>query len=43
MFCQKCGNLMMPRDGKMKCSCGYIQQEGKISDKKKKELKFYQR
>ena len=36
MFCQKCGNLMMPRDGKMKCSCGYIQQEGKISDKKKK-------
>ena len=26
----------MPKNGKMQCSCGYVQQEGKISDKKKK-------
>ncbi len=26
----------MPKDGKMKCSCGYVQQEGKIKEKKKK-------
>lgn len=27
---------MLPKEGKMKCSCGYVQEEGKISDKKKK-------
>ena len=38
MFCLKCGNLLMPKEGKMKCSCGYIQSEGKIIDKKKKKV-----
>ena len=27
---------MLPKEGKMKCSCGYVQEEGKISDKKRK-------
>ncbi len=36
MFCRKCGNLLLPKEGKMKCSCGYVQEEGKIKDKKKK-------
>ena len=27
---------MMPKDGKMKCSCGSTQSEGKITEKKKK-------
>ena len=40
MFCSKCGGLMMPKEGKMKCSCGYVQQEGKISDKQKKSQKI---
>lgn len=35
MFCPKCSNLLMPKDGKMKCSCGYVEQGGKISDRKK--------
>ena len=36
MFCDDCGNLLMPKDGKMKCSCGYVKTEGKINDRKKK-------
>jgi len=36
MFCPKCSNLLLPKDGKMKCSCGYVQQEGKIKEKKRK-------
>ncbi len=38
MFCIKCGSLMMPKDGKMKCNCGYVKSEGKITDKKKKNV-----
>lgn len=30
----------MPKGGKMRCSCGYVQEEGKISDKKKKDEKI---
>jgi len=30
----------MPSGGKMKCSCGYVQQEGKIIEKRKKEKKI---
>lgn len=37
MFCKKCNNLMMPGDDVMKCSCGYVQKDGKISEKKKKK------
>lgn len=37
MFCVKCNSLMMPKEGKMKCSCGYVQEDGKISDKKRKK------
>ena len=40
MFCPKCSNLMMPSQGKMKCSCGYVQVEGKLVDKKKVEKKI---
>jgi len=40
MFCPKCSNLLMPSGGKMKCNCGYSQQEGKITEKKKKEKKI---
>jgi len=36
MFCIKCGNLLLPSDGKMKCSCGYVQEDARIKDKKKK-------
>ncbi len=38
MFCPSCSNLMMPSQGKMECSCGYIQEEGKISDRTKKKV-----
>ncbi len=27
---------MMPKNGKLHCSCGFTQEEGKIKDKKKK-------
>ncbi len=37
MFCKKCSNLLFPKEGKMRCSCGYTQEEGKITDKKKKK------
>lgn len=40
MFCKKCGNLLMPKDGKMKCSCGYVQSEEKLIEKKKKDVKI---
>ncbi len=31
----------MPKDGKMKCgSCSYTQQDGKITEKKKKDVKI---
>ena len=36
MFCPKCESLMMPSEGSMKCSCGYVQADGKLKDKKKK-------
>lgn len=36
MFCKTCGNLMLPKEGKMRCSCGFVQEEGRISDKKRK-------
>ncbi|HIH26085.1 transcription factor S [Candidatus Woesearchaeota archaeon] len=36
IFCPKCDNLLMPKDGKMKCSCGYTSVESKITEKKKK-------
>jgi len=36
MFCKKCGALLMPKDGIMKCSCGYSQEEGKLQERKKK-------
>ncbi len=29
----------MPKEGKMRCSCGYVMEEGKISDKRKKQEK----
>lgn len=35
MFCKMCGSLLLPKDGKMKCSCGYTQEDGRIIDKKK--------
>ncbi len=37
MFCPKCENLLMPKAGKMACSCGYVQEEGHLKDQKKKE------
>lgn len=36
LFCPKCGNLLIPKEGKMQCSCGYTQEDGKITEKKKK-------
>jgi len=30
----------MPDDGKLKCSCGYVQEEGVIKDRKKKQNKI---
>ena len=35
MFCPKCSNLLFPKDGRMKCSCGFSQGEAKITEKKK--------
>ena len=37
LFCEKCGNLMKPFDGKLKCDCGFIQEEGSIKEKKRKK------
>lgn len=39
LFCPKCGNLLRPSDGIMKCSCGYSQEEGKVTEKKKSKRK----
>ncbi len=36
MFCKKCGSLLFPTEGIMKCSCGYSQEEGKLKEMKKK-------
>ena len=37
MFCKKCGSLLLPQQGIMKCSsCSYTQEEGIIRDRKKK-------
>ncbi len=37
MFCKKCGSLLMPNAGIMKCtSCDYTQEEGILKDRKKK-------
>lgn len=37
MFCAKCGTLLMPQQGVMKCSsCNYTQEEGILKDRKKK-------
>lgn len=30
---------MLPKEGKMKCSCGYSQEEARISDKKRSKEK----
>ena len=40
MFCKKCSNLILPKDGVMKCSCGYVEKEGKLIDKKKKDVEI---
>ena len=37
MFCPKCGNLLLPKGGVMKCSCGYTEKDGIIKDKKRKK------
>ncbi len=39
MFCSRCGNLIVPKEGIMKCSCGYVKKEGKLIDKKNKDVK----
>ncbi len=36
LFCPKCQSLLIPKEGKMHCSCGYTQEEGKLTEKKKK-------
>ncbi|MFA4886984.1 MAG: transcription factor S [Candidatus Nanoarchaeia archaeon] len=37
MFCKKCGSLLLPKEGVMKCSdCDYTQAEGLLKDRKKK-------
>ncbi|MBS3168315.1 transcription factor S [Candidatus Woesearchaeota archaeon] len=36
MFCPRCSGLLMPNEGKMKCSCGYVQNDGTLTEKKKK-------
>jgi len=40
MFCKKCGSLLMPSDGKMKCRCGYSEESGKLKDKSVKKTKI---
>lgn len=37
MFCPNCKNLLMPREGKMKCNCGYVQEDGRLNDVKKRK------
>ncbi len=37
MFCKKCGNLLLPKSGVMKCSCGYTEKDAIIKDKTKKK------
>ncbi len=37
MFCPKCEGLLMPKGEIMKCSCGYVQKEGRLTEKSKKE------
>lgn len=41
MFCPRCNNLLLPKEGKMECSCGYKSEETKLKDKKKKEEKIF--
>ena len=40
LFCEKCGALMKPYDGKLKCECGFTQAEGSIKEKKKIKRKL---
>ena len=35
MFCPKCGSILVPRDGKIVCSCGFEKKSGKIEIKEK--------
>lgn len=41
MFCKVCGNLLLPKGGVMKCSCGYSQEDGIIKDKIKKKTEIF--
>ena len=37
LFCSKCGSLLRPLEGKMKCTdCGVSQEEGILKDTKKR-------